>query len=373
MEKPDFLKIPTGVGASKRLFLAIGGLLLVIVMLFLVFLNAYTPKQYQIAKQQKTKAVSDSEDVDAMIDKIAHQKHRPQLLPDKDIQAAIKQPSAQTPALSDDQLKEAGQASLSVYQKQNSSSSNITNSAIPDSNVDLSDADLPPQQKSEYSAQNNQSQKIAFLKQSTHTKDRINAHLQKPLSKYEINAGTIIPAIMMTGINSDLPGSIIAKVSRDIFDTATGNYLLIPQGTTIIGDYDSQVSYGQSRVLIAWKRLIFPNGNSFDLNGMPGADLSGMAGLHDLVDHHYTRIFGSALLMSVFGAASQLTQGKGNSDHMTPQEMIYAAIGQQLSQTGSQMIAKNMNIQPTIKIRSGDGFNVLLTRDMVLPSFYHFS
>lgn len=372
MDKPDFLKIPTGIGASKRLFLALGGLLLLIIILFLTFLNAYTPKHHQATAHHTPKAVADNEEVNAMIAEAENEKHHPQLLPAKDIQTISTKPVEPTSKLSGDQFKEAGQSSLSVYQKQSSRLTNSFHSLTSSSASSISDGNLLPHQKSEYATQNNQSHKVAFLKQST-TKDRINAHLQKPLSKYEINAGTIIPATMMTGINSDLPGNIIAKVSRDVFDTATGNYLLIPQGTTIIGDYDSQISYGQSRVLIAWKRLIFPNGSSFDLAGMPGADLTGMAGLHDQVDHHYTRIFGSALLMSVFGAASQLTQSKSNGDHQTPQEMIYAAIGQQISQTGAQMIAKNMNIQPTIKIRPSASFNVLLTRDMVLPSFYRFS
>jgi type IV secretion system protein TrbI len=119
----------------------------------------------------------------------------------------------------------------------------------------------------------------------------------------DIKAGTIIPATLVTGINSDLPGTMIGKVRRNVYDTVTGNYLLIPQGTTLIGNYDSKVVFGQSRVLIVWSRLIFPNGSSFDLQGMPGVDLTGMAGLHDQVDNHYKRIFGSALLFSVFGAA----------------------------------------------------------------------
>lgn len=194
----------------------------------------------------------------------------------------------------------------------------------------------------------------------------IQGLLQPPISPYQLNAGTIIPANLVTGINSNLPGNIVAKVRRDVYDTATGNHLLIPQGTTLIGSYDSQVAYGQSRVLIVWSRLVFPDASSFDLQGMPGADLTGMAGLHDQVDKHYFRIFGSALMFSVFGAAGQLSQPQSNNNQLSSQQIIYGAIGQQMGQTASQLVAKNMNIQPTLKIRPGTDFNVLLTRDMIL-------
>ena len=116
-------------------------------------------------------------------------------------------------------------------------------------------------------------------------------------------------------------------------------YLLIPQGTVITGVYDSGVTYGQSRVLMAWNRLEFPNGSNYDLAGMAGADLSGYSGLHDQVDNHYFRIFGSALLFSIFGAASQLTQPSDSGDGGTSnQEIIYGAIGQEMTQVSSKMI-----------------------------------
>jgi type IV secretion system protein VirB10 len=225
-----------------------------------------------------------------------------------------------------------------------------------------------------YQQQNQQPEKTAFL-QNKKGKDKfyLDSKLTKPKSPYEVKAGTIIPATLQTGIDSDLPGQITAKVSRNVYDTVTGNYLLIPQGTTVIGVYDSQVAYGQSRVLIAWSRLIFPNGDSFDLQGQPGADLAGMAGLHDLVDNHYFRIFGSALLFSVFGAAGQLSQPQQTNSVLSNQQIIYGAIGQEMSQVGAKMIQKNMNIQPTLNIRPGTQFNILLTRDMVLPEPYHWS
>ena len=224
-----------------------------------------------------------------------------------------------------------------------------------------------------YAVQNMQKEKAAFLKRSGNTSSNhyINSQLTKPLSPYEAMAGTLISATLMTGINSDLPGEMIATVSRNVYDTVTGNYLLIPQGTKVIGVYDSQMAYGQERVLMAWSRLIFPNGTSFDLQGMPGVDLAGMSGIHDLVNNHYVQIFGSALMFSLFGAAGQLSQPKqASTNTLTNQQIIYGAIGQQMSQTGAQLVQKNINIQPTLEIRSGANFNILLTRDMILPALY---
>ena len=225
----------------------------------------------------------------------------------------------------------------------------------------------------EYKSQNMQSQKTAFLKsnQKINKKFYLDSELQKPFSPYEILAGGLIPAQLVTAINSDLPGTIIAQVTNNVYDTVTGNYLLIPQGTRVLGTYDNQISYGQKRVLIVWNRLIFPNGTSFDLEGQPGVDLMGQAGLHDLVNNHYTRIFGSALAFSIFGALGQLSQPQqAANSYPTNSQIIYGAIGQNLTEAGIQLTEKNMNIQPTENIRIGCGLNILLTRDMVFPGRY---
>ena len=224
-----------------------------------------------------------------------------------------------------------------------------------------------------YQTQNGQDQKTAFLQanQSSSSNFYLSSQLTKPVSPYEVKAGTIIPALLLTGINSDLPGEIIAQVSQNVYDTVTGNYLLIPQGTRVIGIYDSKVAYGQSRVLIVWNRLIYPNGDSFDLQGQPGADLMGMAGLEDQVNNHYVKIFGSALAFSLFGALGQLSQPQQSQNaYPSNAQIIYGAIGQNMTQAGIQLTEKNMNIQPTITIRPGANFNILLTRDMVLPGAY---
>tara|TARA_Y100000588_G_scaffold394922_1_gene518327 strand:- start:264 stop:1550 length:1287 start_codon:yes stop_codon:yes gene_type:complete len=227
-------------------------------------------------------------------------------------------------------------------------------------------------QKSDYNALNQQDEKKAFLKKSDNKSDfYLDSSLQKPVSPYEVKAGTIIPALFETGINSDLPGTITARVSRNIYDTVSGNYLLIPQGTKVLGHYDSQIAYGQERVLMAWSRLIFPNGDSFDLQGQPGVDLAGMSGITDKVNHHTFRVFGSSLMFSLFGAAGQLSQPKNETNQFPSNgQIIFGAIGQQLTQTGAQLVMKNMDIQPTIEIRPGAKFNILLTKDMVLPGAY---
>ncbi len=223
--------------------------------------------------------------------------------------------------------------------------------------------------------QNMQGEKNAFLQSAqSPTQSTLQGGVQNPASPYMVMAGSVIPATLITGINSDLPGQIQAIVSQNVYDSSTGNSVLIPQGARLVGQYDSQVAYGQSRVLIVWSRIIFPNDQSLDLQGMPGADLSGFAGLHDQVDNHYIRIFGSALLMSVFSAGMQLSQPQTSSvNGASPsnQQIIAGAMGQELSQTATQMIQQNLNIQPTLNIRPGDNFNVLVTRDIPFSGPYN--
>ncbi len=221
--------------------------------------------------------------------------------------------------------------------------------------------------------QNMQSEKNAFLQNQTGGQDALKLGVQSPSSSYMVMSGSIIPATLVTGINSDLPGEIQAIVSQNVYDSKTGNFVLIPQGSKLIGTYDSQVAYGQNRVLIVWTRVIFPNDQFIDLEGMPGADLSGFAGLHDQVDNHYFRIYGSALLMSLFSAGMQLSQPNNTTSNGAPtnQQIIAGAMGQQLGQTSMELIEKNINIQPTINIRPGDNFNVLVTRDIPFTGPYN--
>jgi type IV secretion system protein VirB10 len=200
------------------------------------------------------------------------------------------------------------------------------------------------------------------------------AALRPPASRYEVKAGTIIPGVLLTGVNSDLPGQLIAQVRENVFDTESGQYLLIPQGARLVGLYDHQVAYGQERVLVSWKRVIFPNGSSLSLkDGMPGTDAAGAAGFNDQVNHHLVRVFGNALLLSVISAGLQLSQipsfGQGFTGP-TAGNVLGAAVGQELGQTSSELIRRGMNIAPTIEIRPGYAFNVMVTQDLVFPGPY---
>lgn len=169
-----------------------------------------------------------------------------------------------------------------------------------------------------------------------------------------------------------MPGAITAQVSRNVYDTRTGDYLLIPQGTKLFGQYDSQISYGQSRVIMVWSKLTFPDASTYDLQGMPGADLSGFSGISDQVNNHYVKIFGSALLFSLFGAGSQLSQPANTGSGQSNSQIIYGAIGQQMTQAATKQIEHNMQIQPTLTIRTGTHFNILVTREMVFDQPYQF-
>jgi type IV secretion system protein VirB10 len=209
---------------------------------------------------------------------------------------------------------------------------------------------------------------------STDRPDVLPAVVRGPVSPYEVKAGTIIPAVLLTGLNSDLPGQLIAQVREPVFDTETGQHLLVPQGARLIGLYDHQVVYGQERVLVSWKRIIFPNGASLSLSdGMPSTDAAGAAGFHDQVNHHLVRVFGSALLLSVISAGVQLSQipdfGQGFAGP-TAGNVLGAAVGQQLGQTSSELIRRGLNVAPTIEIRPGYAFNVMVTQDLVFPGHY---
>ena len=208
----------------------------------------------------------------------------------------------------------------------------------------------------------------------TERPDVLPATLREPVSPYEVKAGTIIPAVLLTGISSDLPGQLIAQVREPVFDTESGRHLLIPQGARLLGLYDHQVVYGQERVLITWKRVIFPNATSLSLkDGMPGTDTTGAAGFKDQVNHHLIRVFGNALLLSIISAGVQLSQipdfGRGFAGPSAG-NVLGGAVGQELGQTSSELIRRGMNVAPTIEIRPGYAFNVMVIQDLVFPGPY---
>lgn len=201
---------------------------------------------------------------------------------------------------------------------------------------------------------------------------KLDSRLEAPRSPYELRAGFVVPAILISGINADLPGQIMAQVSQDVFDTATGKWKLIPQGSRLVGRYSSDVAYGQSRILIAWQRIVFPDGKAIDIGSMPGADSAGYAGFTDQINNHYFRLFSSAFLMSGVTAGIALSQPQSLSTNtrQSASSAMSEALGQQLGQVTAQLIARNMNIAPTLEIRPGYRFNVIVTKDMTFSKPY---
>jgi type IV secretory pathway VirB10-like protein len=226
----------------------------------------------------------------------------------------------------------------------------------------------------DYEAQNMQTTKAAFLAAAQKQKadDYLRSTRTAPLSLYEIKAGWEIPAVLEQNLNSDLPGEIKALISSNVFDTATGRYLLIPQGSHLIGKYDSRISYGQDGVQVVWDKIIFPDASSVDINGMVGLDAHGNSGLRFDVDHHYKRLFGFAALTSAFSAAFALSQRNTQSALTYPSvsSMAGAAVGQEMSQTGAMITQRNMNVQPTIKVPAGYQFTVRVNRDILFDAPY---
>lgn len=203
----------------------------------------------------------------------------------------------------------------------------------------------------------------------------LNEKVSAPHSPYELRAGWVIPGVMISGINSDLPGQIVGQVSQDVYDTATGKYLLIPHGTRLIGTYSSDVAYGQEGVMIAWQRLVFPDGKALDLGSMPGADMAGYSGFRDQVNNHYFRIFGNALLLSGITATIAYSQDRdqnNNNSNQAPNmsSEMSAALGQVFGQAIAQIVQKNLNIAPTLEIRPGYRFNIMVTRDLAFTKPY---
>lgn len=205
----------------------------------------------------------------------------------------------------------------------------------------------------------------------TGTDGYLPAVRQPPAADYELFAGSVIPAVLVTGIQSDLPGSITAIVRQTVYDSRRPEVVLIPQGTRLVGLYASQVAYGQERVLVAWNRLIFPNGSTLDLGGMEGTDGLGEAGFADRVNNHYSRIFGSAILMSLLGAGAELSQPQNSSALTAPSmsQQTAAAVANELNQVGTTLIGKNLAIQPTLTIRPGYAFDVFVNRTIILKPY----
>lgn len=217
--------------------------------------------------------------------------------------------------------------------------------------------------------QNRQDQKQAFLANGGDTATRNPASLQPPASPYQVMAGTIIPAALVTGINSDLPGQVIANVTEAVYDTATGRFLLIPQGSRLIGRYDSQVSFGQRRVLLVWTRLILPDTSSISLDRLPGIDPAGYAGLEDGVDWHWDRILAGAALSTLLGVGAELAAPNNSGSTGGVTVAVRQSAQDTVNQVGQEMTKRNVSIQPTLTIRPGFPMRVMVNKDLILRPY----
>ncbi len=216
--------------------------------------------------------------------------------------------------------------------------------------------------------QNRQDQKEAFLKAGT-TETRNSGNLKTATSPYQVMAGTVIAGALVTGIKSDLPGDVIATVTEPVYDTATGKFLLIPQGSRILGRYNSQVSYGQSRVQVVWNRIILPDTSSLTLDNLAGADPAGNSGLEDGVDWHWDRIFAGAALTTLLGVGAELAapENRQNGDRVI--NAGRNSLQDSVNQVGQEMTRRNLNIQPTLTERPGLPVRIIVNRDLVLRPY----
>lgn len=197
-----------------------------------------------------------------------------------------------------------------------------------------------------------------------------SAHrLEAPASPYSVLAGTVILAALVTGLNSDLPGQVIATVTAPVYDTVTGGILLVPQGSRLLGAYDSQTAFGDSRALVVWTRLILPNGRSVILDRLSGVDAQGFAGVTDSVDHHWRQLIGGAAVSSLLGVGAELASPQTNG---SDGQIVIAArnrVQDTVNQVGQELTRRNLDVKPTITIRPGFQLRVLVSRDLVLEPY----
>lgn len=209
------------------------------------------------------------------------------------------------------------------------------------------------------------SSRRAFLEQSGNRRTESSERILRLQSPNIVQAGSIIAAALITGIRSDLPGQITAQVTQNVYDSPTGRILLIPQGSRLIGEYDSDVAAGQSRVLLAWDRLILPGGRSILLDRLPAADAGGMAGVEDRTDYHWGNMLKAALISTLLGAGTELVA----TDDSDLVRALRFGTQDTVNQTGRQVVQRQLNVPPTLTIRPGFALRIIVTRDLVLEPF----
>ena len=207
--------------------------------------------------------------------------------------------------------------------------------------------------------------RAAFLTAAPDRKTMNSGALEPLTSPNVVQAGSIIAAALVTGIRSDLPGQVIAQVTENVFDSSTGRTLLIPQGARLIGSYDSDIAAGQSRALVAWTRLIMPDGRSIVLDKMPATDVSGQAGLQDRTDYHWGGLLRAAAISTLLSVGAQ-SGSSGSTDDLT--RALREGASDSISRTGRQVVDRELGRPPTITIRQGYPVRVIVTRDIVIDS-----
>lgn len=211
-----------------------------------------------------------------------------------------------------------------------------------------------------------QDRQLGFLNAAADRRTVAPDRVTPPASPYVLQAGAVIPAALITGIRSDLPGQITAQVTENVYDSPTGRSLLIPQGTRVIGQYDNGVGFGQRRVLLVWSRLVFPNGRSIVLERQPGTDAQGYAGLEDGVDYHWADLFKAAALTTILSVGAEAGSSGQENDIV---RALRGGASDSLSQVGQQIVQRQLNITPTLTIRPGFDVRVVVTRDLVLEPY----
>jgi len=195
---------------------------------------------------------------------------------------------------------------------------------------------------------------------------RLDARLMPPRSRYELMAGAVGPAALITELNSEQPGRAIAQVTANVYDSVSGAHLLIPQGARLIGTYESDTSYGERRLVLIWNRLIFPNGWSISLRGMEGADPTGAAGLRDRTDNHLDRLAGAIGLSAII---SVIADNAEDDDENSFAQSVGDAAAAEAARTGGRIVDRELGVRPTIRIRAGGAVRLLVTRDIELRPY----
>lgn len=216
--------------------------------------------------------------------------------------------------------------------------------------------------------QNKKKEHLEFYKQGANENTESIYKIEKLKNPYTVLAGTIIPGVLINGMNSDLPGTILGQVSKDVYDTVTGEYLLIPKGTKIIGIYDTDTAFAQTRGAVIWQRLVLPNGDSMVLPNFAGSDKEGYAGFKDKKRSHYARVVWSSLLgaAAIGGLAAAADD---NSDKNTFRENAAQEMESNMSNVVNRIVDRNLNIAPTIIIRPGYKFNIIVDKDLILRPY----